>query len=35
MIQSNENENYENESNFNGIIMEEEIMKWLENNSSL
>jgi len=27
MMQSNENENYENESNFNGIIMEEEIMK--------
>ncbi len=35
MIQSNENENYENEINLNGIIMEEEIMKGLENNSSL
>jgi hypothetical protein len=34
-MQSNENENYENEINFNGIIMEEEIMKCLENNSSL
>jgi hypothetical protein len=35
IMQSNENENYENEINLNGIIMEEEIMKGLENNSSL
>ncbi len=34
MMQSNENENYENEINLNGIIMEE-IMKGLENNLSL
>jgi len=33
-MQSNENENYENEINLNGIIMEE-IMKGLENNLSL
>ncbi len=35
MMQSNENENYETKINLNGIIMEEEIMKGLENNSSL
>jgi hypothetical protein len=35
MMPSNDNQNYEIEINLNGIIMEEEIMKGLENNSSL